>query len=39
MGNGVEPVGTPEKLGDIGRKSGTDSDVHEKATGGMFRAR
>ena len=31
MGNGGEPVGTPEKIGDLGgSKGGTDSDGYEK---------
>ena len=39
MDNGGEPVGTPEKLGDLGgSKGGTDSDGHEKAKVGMVRA-
>ena len=39
MGNGGEPVRTPEKLGDLGgSKSGTDSDGYEKEKAGMVRA-
>ena len=31
MGNGCEPIGTSEKLGDLGgSKGGTDCDGHEK---------
>ena len=38
MGNGGEPVGTPEKRGDLGGSQGeTDSDGQEKV--GMVRAR
>ena len=38
MGNGSEPIRTPEKLGDLrGSKGGTDSDGHEKEKVGMGR--
>ena len=39
-GGGVEPVRTPEKLGDLGRsKGGTDRDGYEEERAGMVRAR
>ena len=40
MGNGGEPVRTPDKLGDPGRgKGGSDSDGYETENAGMVRAR
>ena len=40
MGNGGEPVRTPEELGDLrGSESGTDSDGYEKEDARMVRAR
>ena len=40
MGNGGEPFGTPEKLGDLGRsKGGSDSDGYETEKARMGRAR
>ena len=36
MGNGGEPVRTPEKLGDIGRsKGGSNSDGYETEKAGV----
>ena len=40
MGNGGEPVRTPEKLGDLGRNNdGSDGDDYETEKAGMVWAR